>query len=280
MTSTWHADTASLARYADGGLDPAGSASIEAHLLRCDACRATLAATADDEELEAMWRGVADRVDVPRRRLVERGLCAAGIRETTARLVAATPALRASWLAAVAIALGFAVFAAYQQHGDPIAFLWLAPLVPLAGVATAYGPDVDPTFEVGVATPTHGQRLLMLRTTAVGTTAVVLLVPASLALPGFGLLDVAWLVPAIGVALATLALATFIGPTNAGIVVGAGWIALVPASVWVTSPHGSRVASHLALFGARGQLAAAAVAVAAVIVLVVRRDRFDVATSL
>ena len=46
-------------------------------------------------------------------------------------------------------------------------FLALAPLLPLAGVAAAFGAALDPTYEIGLAAPLSAVRLLLLRTVAV-----------------------------------------------------------------------------------------------------------------
>lgn len=279
MRSTWHADTAVLVAYAEDRLDPAGAASVEAHLLACASCRAACAATADHHELSAIWERVAEVVDTPRVPWSERVLCAIGVRDSTARLIAAVPALRGAWLLAVTIAVCFAVVATYARNGDPTLFLWLAPLVPLAGVATSYGPSVDPMYEVGTSTPTYGFRLLLLRTTAVAGAAALVLIPATLALPDLALIDVAWLLPTIAVATGTLALATFIGPGWAGVVVAAGWLALVPVSVFLARPSRSLTAEDLLVFRPVAQLACLVVALVASIVLFARRHAFDLSIS-
>jgi predicted anti-sigma-YlaC factor YlaD len=276
MTSTWHVDAAILAAYTDGRLDPAGTASVEAHLLACASCRAACAAAADHDELAAIWEHVAELVDTPTLPWSERVLGALGVSESTARLVAATPVLRGAWLLAVTIAAGFAVVAAYARDGDPTLFLWLAPLVPLAGVAGAYGPAVDPLYEIGTSTPAYGLRLLLLRTIAVTSAAALVLVPATIALPDLDLIDIAWLLPTIAVALGTLALASFVGPIRAGIVVGAIWFALVPISVLLAGPQGSRLAEQLFVFRPAAQLVCLIIAIAAAIVVSARRHAFDV----
>jgi hypothetical protein len=42
-----------------------------------------------------------------------------------------------------------------------------APLVPLVGVAVAYGPEADPAHELTATAPYSGLRLVLLRTAAV-----------------------------------------------------------------------------------------------------------------
>jgi hypothetical protein len=57
----------------------------------------------------------------------------------------------------------FAVLAAQVGSGPDasLAFLTVAPLLPLAGIAMAYGPGIDPTYEIGLAAPMRSLRLLL-----------------------------------------------------------------------------------------------------------------------
>jgi hypothetical protein len=134
-------------------------------------------------------------VDLPRAGVAER-LMRLGVAEHTARLLAATPALRGSWLLAVATVLAFAVLAAWTTPGQDanLAFLCVAPLLPLAGIAAAYGPGIDPTYEIGLAAPLRSFRLL-LRAAAVLAAAALLAAAASLALPQLGPGAAGWLLP-------------------------------------------------------------------------------------
>ena len=56
-TQAWHCDAPMLRRYADGAVDLALAASIEAHLIRCADCRAALAGQTDPVELAPGWAG-------------------------------------------------------------------------------------------------------------------------------------------------------------------------------------------------------------------------------
>lgn len=93
-----------------------------------------------------------------------------------ARLLAATPSLRLSWLGGVAAALAFTVLSAHNAN-DPHAgamFLLLAPILPVTGVAVSYGPLFDPAADVALAAPTDGFRVLLLRAFAVVSATTVL----------------------------------------------------------------------------------------------------------
>src|SRR5262249_34075304 len=71
----------------------------------------------------------------------------AGVPAHLATFLAATPAPARGWLAAVGVVLAFAVAAAHLAGQDPswaahapVPFLTIAPVLPLAGIALAYGP--------------------------------------------------------------------------------------------------------------------------------------------
>lgn len=253
--TAWHADPATLGRYARGGLAPAATSSVEAHLLACPRCRAGVAHEVSPARLDTIWAAVADVVDSPRPTLVERLLVRLGMRDHTARLVAATPSLTAAWTLSVAGALAFALLAAQSGPRGVLFFLALAPVLPVAGVAAAYGRDTDPTYDVALAAPYPSFRLLLLRTGTVLASTVVLAGLAALLLPAAPALAVAWLLPALALSTSTLVLSARLpAPAAAGVVV-ALWLGAVLGAFRATG-------SPYAAFGAVGQTAAlAAVAV-------------------
>jgi hypothetical protein len=272
---SWHADPRLLRGYARGEVDDARASSVEAHLLACQACRMELGALVPAAPLERIWLEVVDSVDLPRRGSFERLLAKVGVPDHVARLLAATPSLRVSWFGAVAVALGFAVLAA-RAAGDAgpfrpdelLPFLVVAPLVPLAGVAVAYGPGIDPTYEVGLAAPMRSDRLLLIRTLAVVGTSVVLASLAALWLPGTGW-TAAWLLPSLALCAAGLALSTSIAPAWAFGPMAALWIAGVVVSEGLSQ-------GPLSLFGTSAQLAFAATICVAGFVVAARRESFEI----
>jgi hypothetical protein len=269
-TGAWHADGALLAAYDDQRLDAAARWSVEAHLTSCADCRVQARALVDPARLRRLRAALIEAVDLPSVGVAERLLVRLGVAEHTARLLAATPALRGSWLLAVAAVLGFAVLAGWAHPGQDanLVFLCVAPLLPLAGIAAAYGPGVDPTYEVGLAAPLGSFRLLLLRAAAVLGTATFLAGAASLALPELGPGAAGWLLPSLGLTAASLALATMVEPLRAiGISAGAWVIAVV---VTVLPPAPSSV-----LFARAGQVGFAALTLLAAVVLLVRRGRFE-----
>lgn len=221
---TWHAEAQTLARYAAGAVDAVTAASVEAHLAGCALCRDGLAPYADTERLDRTWAAVVDVLDAPRATPAERALRALGVRDDHARLLAATPSLRTSWLLSVLLVTAFAVLAG-QATASGTFFLLVVPLVPVAGVAAAYGPGVDAAYEVGVAAPFGGARLLLLRTVAVLSFSLVACGVAAAAVPG--LTGAEWLLPGLGLSAATLAATTVTTPQLAAGGVAFGWLAYV-----------------------------------------------------
>jgi hypothetical protein len=268
---SWHVEPKVLQAYAGGTVDDAHAYSIEAHILECGVCRELLGKQVDGDRLEAMWTEIVDVVALPRAGVVERVLLRMGVKDHVARLLTATPSLRLSWFAGIALALGFAIAAAYTNDRGFVIFLVMAPMLPLAGIAVAYGPGVDPTYEIGLAAPMRSFHLLMVRATAVLATSGAMALVASIALapPGWAL--VAWLLPAFGLALTSLALATVISPMRSAVSVSIMWMFGCSAAVMsaVRSP-----ATLQDVFGGV-QLIVAVVALMGGALLYARRDMFE-----
>lgn len=274
MTDTdWHAPPALLAQFArdPGAVDDMTASSIEAHVVACGDCREQLTVASDPMLAAASWERIADRIDRPRPTVLERLLQRAGFGSGFARLVAATPALQAAGL--IAMALVAVTAALLSQHADADGvFMVLAPLAPLVAVAASFAPAAEPAGEAAVATPMHGAGLVVRRAVAVLTISVGVLGVAALALPDLDAGAAAWVLPALALSLGALALGTWFRVEAAVAVLAAGWLLSV-VSVWWFAGHDVPVADT-PTFAAAGQFSALAVAVAAAAVLSVRRDRF------
>jgi hypothetical protein len=265
---SWHVDASLLEPYAAGDIDEARAFSVEAHLMGCESCRFELAQWVAPERLERVWEGVEGRLDPVAAGPVERLLRHLGVPEHAARLLAATPSLRLSWFAAVAAALAFAVGAGYSGSRGLLVFLILAPLVPVAGVGAAYGPRIDPTYEIGVASPMRSFRLLLIRASAVLAASTALSGVAALTLPGLDWSAAAWLLPSLALTASSLALSAMVSPILASAAVAIVWTtAVLVAEKLSTVP--------LAAFRASGQVALLVVAVVGLVVLAARRESFD-----
>ena len=149
----WHLDPTLADHYAAGALTGPVAASVEAHVARCAPCQAALATRAPRSRLDSIWAEVADRVDAPRERLVERLLVRLGLPQGDARLVACAPALRLAWVLSVCAALVFTVAASSLRPQGVELFLLIAPILPVVGVGLAYGPWTDPMYETSVTRP-------------------------------------------------------------------------------------------------------------------------------
>ncbi|WP_328499298.1 zf-HC2 domain-containing protein [Streptomyces sp. NBC_00414] len=272
---TWHVAEDDLRAYVRGELASPMLWSADTHLMACARCRAVLAEVGDPVPLDEGWERLDAELDVPRPGFMESLLVRFGVADHTARLLAATPVLRRSWLAAVVAVLVITVIATNsgRTSDGPGMFLALAPLLPLAGVALSYGPVLDPTYEMTVVSPMHGFRLLMIRTVPVLAAVLVLNGLASLALPSYGLRAMAWLLPALALTSSGLALTPRLGPVLAPSLVGGAWVAVLLVARQATSAEGT-----LAPYTVPGQGVAAVVAVLAAGFFYLRRDRFD-ATS-
>ena len=271
---SWHADRALLSGYVEGHLDPAAAWSLEQHLTACQDCRAVVAEPGDEAlvapgRLCGIWHGIEAELDAPRPAPVEWVLTTVGVPDHVARLLSATPSLTVPWLAAVAVMLVGAAGLGHVGVAGPLLFLTIAPLVPLVGVALAFGPWSDPSHEIALAAPMPSGRLLQIRATAVTGTSFVVAALVALWLPGHGLMAAAWVLPGLAVTTTMLALSTWWSPPVAAVLVGVTWLGCV------TLVESSATAT-LAAFGPSSQLLAAAAAVVAALGLSSRRQYLDV----
>jgi len=263
---SWHVDELAVRRYQSDEADRVASASLEAHLTGCAQCRGLL--MVDRDWLERSWIGVADRVEPGKSGVVESGLTKLGVPSHLARVVAVSPALRISFVLAVALVMGFAALASTSNStGETYRiFLAVAPLLPVAGVAFAYGRLVDPAHEFTMVAPIDSFRLLMLRAATVLTVSIVLGVVVWPIVPAPGSVGIsAWLLPALALTLITLALASRLEVWLAAGLVGGGWVAaMLLALSW-----------EVEAFDGDAQALYAAVALLATGAVLVRRNHYD-----
>jgi hypothetical protein len=228
MTGTWHADDVLLAGYVAGAASQVNGASLEQHLMRCAACRARIAAHLPAAPLEQVWSRIREQAEAPPPSPVQRMLLRLRVPESDALLVAAAPSLRSSWLFGLLACMGFVALAAKFGGNQGLAFfLLVAPLVPVAGVALAYGPDVDPAYEVALVSPYPAARLVLVRTVAILTTSLPVVAATSLLVPLLGPAAVTWLLPALAFSVLVLAASTWFRPVQVAAALGLGWAAAV-----------------------------------------------------
>lgn len=223
----WHCEASLLRRYTSGQTDFALSSSIETHLLRCATCRSALSDLTDPVVLARAWDGIREVIQRPPLPLPLRLLRRCGLSQEDAVLLSASQSLRGSWVLATIALLIFTVLASFP--GDPAGkafYLLVAPLVPVLGVVAAFA-STDPTLELTNATPYSKTRLALLRTVAVTTTTVPLVVAMGAIIPGMGWLSVAWIGPALGLTLAALVALTWWTPEVTGATVSIAWAVVV-----------------------------------------------------
>lgn len=214
-------------------------------------------------------------LDAPAESRLARTLRRFGVRDLSVPLVTATPALRRSWFIAVISALLFGLGSADETAlagpDDIVTFLTVAPLVPLLGIALAFGKGVDPTHDIVIAAPRDTFVVFLVRALTVLTASTVLLLPASLLLPHGGLWRVAWLLPSLALTAATMAMTSRFEARRVALATAATWVAIVITVVNLTSAN--------AFFGLTTQVLAAIVTVGAAAFVYMRRAAFDRATQ-
>ena len=275
----WHVDTALLERYASDQLSDAGMASVELHVTGCPHCRSLVAARADGAARAQVKAALDERLDTPPTNVLRGALQRVGVNEVDARVVGATLALHWSWLAVCVLTLAFAVTAATTgaERVGLAAFLVAAPMVPLAGVGVAFGPRVDPTYEIATAAALPGTRIVLLRTLAVTAPVIPVIALLSLFLP-VGPLTFAWVLPALGLAAASLALGTIVPLARAAAGLALLWLAGAGVSLR-GAPRSSAEAfvEGFAAFRPSGQLLFAGLTAAALGLVALRRSQFETA---
>jgi hypothetical protein len=181
--------------------------------------------------LDRTWKGIRDAVESPPLPYPLRLARRLGLSEPTAVLLASAASLRGAWLVGAFLTLSFATLAAYASGGTALApFLLAAPLAPVLGVAAAYGQRQNPLEVLTVTAPYGRTRLILLRTLAVLVSVLPVTVLLGLAVPGPPWLAAAWLGPALALVPVLLALAAFVGPRFAAVLVSFVWCGVVLAS--------------------------------------------------
>ena len=181
-----------------------------------------------DVDLGRVWTGVAAQVwrrDPGRvERLAGRLLRSPGL----ARALLTTPSLLLGWIIATAVVLAVGVVATLGT-GTPYVAL-CAPALAAAGIAYAYGPGIDPAFELSRSMAVGDRIVLLARALAVFGLNATLGLAASAASGAAAALTFGWLVPMTAACALALAAATLANSANVGVAAGvAGWVIMVLA---------------------------------------------------
>jgi hypothetical protein len=242
-----------------------GHSGDPAHIASCADCQAQATLRGLDVDLERVWANVATEVwSRPVGRL-ERWLGDVLRSPGLARALLTTPSLVLSWILASAMILAVGVIFT-RLSGIPWVAL-LAPAIAAIGIAYAYGPGVDPAWELSTTMVISDRMVFLARALAVFGVNAVLGLVASLVSAQALAVTFMWLVPMTAVSALALAAATW--TRNAQVGVGASLLAwaviVLGASRGMNNPGaavsepallpvyaiGTAVLSGVTLYGAR-----------------------------
>lgn len=188
-----------------------------------------------------VWLGVAAQVWRREPGAVERFAARLLRSPGLARALLITPSLMVSWLIASLVVIGVGTWAT-AATGTPYVAL-LAPPVAACGIAVAYGPGIDPAWELSRSAAVSDRLVLLVRALAVFALNALIGVLATLAssaaldtrsavsagsqaigAQAVGSVTYGWLLPMTAVCLLSLATSSLLGSSVAGLVAGlAGW---------------------------------------------------------
>jgi hypothetical protein len=195
----------------------------------------------DGVDLNRVWAGVAAEVWRRHPDRLERTAAKLLRSPGLARALLTTPSLRVPWLIATVIVLAAGVVA---RLGVDQPLVWLiAPAIAAVGIAYAYGPDVDPAYELASSCAVSDRLVLLVRAVTVFTVNAGLGLAASAATLGTkaetdtAQVTFAWLIPMAAVCALTLAVAVAARSATAGAAAGVvAWIVAVLVQSVVASP--------------------------------------------
>ena len=193
-----------------------------------EAGRAGGAASAAGREvdLDRAWLGLAAELWRRRPGWLERATGSLLRSPGLARALLTTPSLLMPWLIASVVVLGAGAIATLGT-GEPLVAL-LAPAVAAAGIAYAYGPGIDPAWELSHSMAVSDRMVLLVRAVAVFGVDAALGIAASAASGTAAAITFGWLLPMTAVSALALAAATLARSANVGVAAGlAGWIIMI-----------------------------------------------------
>jgi hypothetical protein len=195
-------------------------------------------------DLDRVWLGVAAEVWRRRPGRVERSAIRVLRSPGLARALLTTPSLVVPWLIASVVVLAAGV-AATVGSGVSVVPL-VAPAVAAAGIAYAYGPGIDPAYELSRSMAVSDRMVLLVRAVAVFAIDAVIGVVASAASASAVGLTFGWLIPMTAMSALALATATVARSANAGVAAGlAGWAFTIVSTRAATGAFSAAVSTSL-----------------------------------
>jgi hypothetical protein len=192
-----------------------------------------------DVDLDQVWLRVAAEVWRRRPGLVER-LAAQALRSPgLARALVTTPSLLLGWVIASAAVVAAGMFATLET-GVPFVALFV-PAVAGAGIAYAYGPGIDPAWELSQTMAVSDRMVLLVRVLVVFALNAAWGLAASAASGTAAAVTFGWLLPMTAVSSLALATATVARSASAGVAVGLAAWGITVLSAQSVSGHISAV---------------------------------------
>jgi hypothetical protein len=146
-----------------------------------------------------------------------------------ARALVTTPCLLLPWLVSTVVVFGVGALVRLGP-GQPAVWL-VAPAIAGVGIAFAYGPGIDPAWELSSSCAVSDRLVLLTRAVTVFALNAMLGVLASAASGAVAALTFGWLVPMTAVSALALAVAVAARSAVAGAAAGvAAWVIIVLAS--------------------------------------------------
>jgi hypothetical protein len=182
-------------------------------------------AGAADVDLDRAWTGVAAQIWRRHPRLPERLLGRLLRSPGLARALLATPSLVVPWLIASAVVFAAGAVVSIGTREPWVALL--APAIAGAGVAYAYGPGIDPSYELSMSMAVSDRMVLLARVLAIFVVDSALGLAASAFSATAAGLAFGWLIPMTAVSGLALVVAVVTKSANVGVAAGAGVWAMV-----------------------------------------------------
>jgi hypothetical protein len=196
-------------------------------------------------DLRRVWLGVSAEVwrrrQGPAERLAGRILRSPGL----ARALMTTPSLLLGWVVASAVVLTAGMVATLGT-GTPFVAL-LAPAVAAAGIAYAYGPGIDPAWELSQSMAVSDRMVLLVRVLVVFALNAALGLAASAASGTAAAVTFGWLIPMTALSALALAAATVTRSAITGVAAGLTAWAITVLSVHSASGQVSTAVASSAL---------------------------------
>lgn len=183
----------------------------------------------DDVDLNRVWTGVAAEVWRRQPGWLERTTARLLRSPGLARALLTTPSLLVPWLVSTVVVFGIGAFLRLGP-GQPAVWL-LAPAIAAVGIAYAYGPGIDPAWELCYSMPVSERMVLLTRVVTVFALNALLGLAASAASGAVASLTFGWLIPMTAICGLTLAVAVAARSANVGAATGvAAWVITVLAN--------------------------------------------------